>query len=298
VALITLTLQGELYNQFPDYPSQLEIETPREAIAALSSQIEGFHEFLVVQAESGVCWRVVVNDRPLPAEEINWKLPEGAVLTIAPEIHFGGDIWNAIVGAGLFAVSLFVPGALGATLSYLGGGLLTRWLGGLFPQPDRGRKEEGSFSFGSLGDDRVQGQIVPIAYGEVWYPLTAVVSGRIDTIDTPITNAPNSQPIVFAPPVPLAAGFLSSLTFRSFSTGLAIDTKWQTGNNYGIFLELWDGISLRRLYYSNVVAIYLPDVGLNGSRASITNIQEMDRNRNILNAFTPPINSFLEYYGS
>jgi predicted phage tail protein len=298
MSLVTLTLYGELQRQFPDYPSQLEIETPQEAISALSSQIEGFHEYLVVQAESGVCWRVVVNDRPLPQEEINWVLPEGASLTIAPEIHFGGDIWNAIVGAGLFGISIFVPGALGATLSYLSGGLLTRWLGGLFPQPGNARKEEGSFSFGSLGDDRVQGRIVPIAYGEIWYPLTEVIGGKIDTIDTPITNAPNSQPIVFAPPVALAAGFLHSFTFRSFSTGLAIDTKWQTGNNYGTFLEFWNGISLYRLYYNNVVSIYLPDVERNGSRASITNLQEMDRNRNTLNSFNPPINALLEYYGT
>jgi predicted phage tail protein len=195
--MVTIRLLGEAGRRF-GRRFQLAVKTPAEAVRALSVQIPGLREYMLNSAEAGINWRVVTEKAEgLDEEGLLWPLSKRLVLAPIPVGR--GAVGRIIAGVALVAVSiLFAPaGALAGGLFTLGaqavpivaGIGLSLVFGGvaelLTPTPKmpgvglgpsglggsitsgRSREEQlKSFTFDKSNANTMQGEVVPVLYGE------------------------------------------------------------------------------------------------------------------------------------
>jgi len=194
--MVTIRLLGEagrLYGR----RFQLAVKTPAEAVRALCLQIPGLRQYLLESGEKGIDWRVVTDHAEgLDEDQMLWPLSKRLVLAPLPAGRGGvGKIIAGVAivafaivtaGAGLFALGLGFSastaigiGAIGASLIFSGvSDLLTPtpkmpnvkgggFGGGSSATSGRDRDEQlNSYAFDKSNANTVQGDVVPVLYGE------------------------------------------------------------------------------------------------------------------------------------
>ena len=201
--MVTIRLLGEAGRRY-GRRFQLAVKTPAEALRALCLQIPGLRQYLLESGEKGIDWRVVTDHAEgLDEDQMLWPLSKRLVLAPLPAGR--GGVGKIIAGVALVTVAiLFAPAGalmgLGGGLTIFGGGLgaaaaagiasigLSLIFGGvselLTPTPKMpnvkggvgggssatsGRSQEeqlNSFAFDKSNANTVQGDVVPVLYGE------------------------------------------------------------------------------------------------------------------------------------
>lgn len=194
--MVTIRLLGEAGRRY-GRRFQLAVKTPAEALRALCLQIPGLRQYLLESGDKGINWRVVTDHAEgLDEDQMLWPLSKRLVLAPLPAGRGGvGKIIAGVAlvafaivtaGAGLFGLGLGFGastaigiGAIGASLIFggvadlltptpkmpnvKGGGLG----GGSSSTSGRDRDEQlNSFAFDKSNANTVQGDVVPVLYGE------------------------------------------------------------------------------------------------------------------------------------
>lgn len=193
--MVTIRLLGEAGRRY-GRRFQLAVKTPAEAVRALCLQIPGLRQYLLESGEKGIDWRVVTDHAEgLDEDQMLWPLSKRLVLAPLPAGRGGvGKIIAGIAivafaivtaGAGLLGLGLGFGastavgiGAIGASLIFGGvADLLTPTPkmpnvkgglgGGSSSTSGRDRDEQlNSFAFDKSNANTVQGDVVPVLYGE------------------------------------------------------------------------------------------------------------------------------------
>ena len=198
--LRTVRLYGVLGSKFGrTFRLALDSNAPSEAIAALSSQLSGFREFLLKAKDRGLGFSVFVGKRNLKEAQLNE--PSGTEdIRIAPILigSKSGGLFNVILGAVLVvvgAIGSYTPWgqALGGSvwgsyvmsmgISMLAGGVVQL----LSPQPKAAKPgdrpdNQPSYVFNGAVNTQAQGNPVPVLYGRMIVG-SAVVSAGIHAED-------------------------------------------------------------------------------------------------------------------
>jgi len=196
--MVTIRLLGEAGRRY-GRKFQLAVKTPAEALRALCLQIPGLRQYLLESGEKGIDWRVVTDHAEgLEDEQLLWPMSKRMVLAPLPAGR--GGVGKIIAGVALVAFAILVPGigaaaatifgtqfgaislgigAIGASLIFggvadlltptpkmpnvKGGGLG----GGSSATSGRSQEEQlNSFAFDKSNANTVQGDVVPVLYGE------------------------------------------------------------------------------------------------------------------------------------
>tara|TARA_R110000787_G_scaffold150515_1_gene264411 strand:+ start:6022 stop:6669 length:648 start_codon:yes stop_codon:yes gene_type:complete len=196
--MVTIRLLGEagrLYGR----RFQLAVKTPAEALRALCLQIPGLRQYLLESGEKGIAWRVVTDHAEgLDEDQMLWPMSKRLVLAPLPAGR--GGVGKIIAGVALVALAIVTAGAtigllglaapfafapvLGTIgLSLIFGGVaelltptpkmpnvkggLGSGLGGSSATSGRSQEEQlNSFAFDKSNANTVQGDVVPVLYGE------------------------------------------------------------------------------------------------------------------------------------
>ena len=194
--MVTIRLLGEAGRRF-GRRFQLAVRTPAEALRALCVQIPGLRHYLMESGDKGVAWRVVT-EHPDGLDEDQLLWPMSKRLVLAPLPAGRGATGKIVAGVALIAASFFLPGAqlglfglgqigltaFAAPVGMIGASLLFGGVADLLtPTPKMptvkggvgrssattGRNEVeqlNSFTFDKSNANTVQGDVVPVLYGE------------------------------------------------------------------------------------------------------------------------------------
>lgn len=186
--MVTIRLLGEVGRRF-GRKFQLAVKTPAEAVRALCVQIPELRQYLLESSDKGINWRVVT-DHAMGLEEEQLLWPMSKRLVLAPIPAGRGATGQIIAGVALVAFSLLLPGvgaAIGGAamtkIGLLGGALIFGGVAQLLtPTPKMpnvegavggavtsGRSESEqlkSFTFDKSNANTLQGEVVPVLYGE------------------------------------------------------------------------------------------------------------------------------------
>jgi predicted phage tail protein len=193
--MVTIRLLGEVGRKF-GRRFQLAVKTPAEALRALCVQIPELRQYLLESGEKGINWRVVT-DHAMGLEEDQLLWPMSKRMVLAPIPAGRGAVGKIIAGVALVALSIVTAGAtlglfglgtigLSAFSAPLAGIGLSLIFGGvaqlLTPTPKMpnvggsvgggataGRSTEeqlNSFTFDKSNANSLQGEVVPVLYGE------------------------------------------------------------------------------------------------------------------------------------
>lgn len=191
--MVTIRLLGEVGRKF-GRRFQLAVKTPAEALRALCVQIPELRQYLLESGENGVNWRVVT-DHAIGLDEDQLLWPMSKRMVLAPIPAGRGAVGRIITGVALVALSFVTAGAtIGlfglaapiAVSSILGPVGVALIFGGvaqlLTPTPKmpnisgsvgggptsgRSREEQlKSFTFDKSNANSLQGEVVPVLYGE------------------------------------------------------------------------------------------------------------------------------------
>jgi len=191
--MVTIRLLGEAGRRF-GRKFQLAVKTPAEAMRALCIQIPALRQYLLESGEKGINWRVVTEHPDgLDEEQLLWPMSKRMVLAPLPAGR--GATGKIIAGVALVAFAIVTAGAGLIPGLGLGFGLSTALsigsigvalaFGGvaelLTPTPKMpnvknvggssvsGRDESeqlNSFTFDKSNANTIQGDVVPVLYGE------------------------------------------------------------------------------------------------------------------------------------
>ena len=193
--MVTIRLLGEVGRKF-GRRFQLAVKTPAEALRALCVQIPELRQYLLESGENGIDWRVVTDHAMgLEEEQLLWpmskrmvlapipagrggvgKIVAGVALVVLSFVTFGATL--GLLGAGTIGLTAFSAPLAGIGLSLIFGGvaeLLTPTpkmpnVGGAVgggPTAERSAEEQlKSFTFDKSNANTLQGEVVPVLYGE------------------------------------------------------------------------------------------------------------------------------------
>ena len=188
---------GALRKRLGQCRFEFDVATPAQAIKALCVNFSGLEKWLIDSEKDGVGYRVTIGKEHITDDLSPLVMPwsEKEVFSITPVVAGAGSGTGSILlGAGLIAASIFIPGSavvFGTTFGKIslgiglaGGSLL---LGGIAqaisPQPEVPSLDESvqleSFTFSTVVNTSKQGLPVPIAYGRV-FAGSAVLSSSLD----------------------------------------------------------------------------------------------------------------------
>lgn len=176
----TIRLHGDMGKRF-GREFQLDVQTPAEAVRALSSQVKGFRAYLNEHAQDA--FKIFVGGRN-SSEELGFPCSDKEIIRIAPVIQGAGAVGRIVLGIVLVVVgSYFGQGwmvQMGASLII--GGVVQM----LSPQPktDSGMASESvtnkpSYNFNGPVNTTAQGHPVPLAYGKVICGSAVISAGLI-----------------------------------------------------------------------------------------------------------------------
>jgi len=186
--MVTIRLLGEAGRRF-GRRFQLAVKTPAEAVRALCVQIPELRQYLLESSDKGINWRVVT-DHAMGLDEDQLLWPMSKRMVLAPIPAGRGAVGKILVGVAIVAAIVLIPGAaawLGPSATMLLGGLGTSLIfggvaqlltptpkmpnvgGGVGGGPTSGRSESEqlrSFTFDKSNANTLQGEVVPVLYGE------------------------------------------------------------------------------------------------------------------------------------
>lgn len=180
--MLTLQLHGSLGRDFGEHWC-LDVKTFAEAIYAINAMTAKLFKQLLENDKSGITYRVVIGDKDFETTE-DLKLPadKSKVYHVIPVLEGAGGEWwqQVLIGIGLIALSLVLPGISQIGLSYFLSNIIytigiALVLGGiaqlLSPSPKldlgSGKKDEASTTFSGTRNTTNQGGPVPLLYGEL-----------------------------------------------------------------------------------------------------------------------------------
>lgn len=193
--MVTIRLLGEAGRRF-GRKFQLAVKTPAEAMRALCTQIPALRQYLLESGEKGIDWRVVTDhSEGLEEEQLLWPMSKRMVLAPLPAGR--GGVGKIIAGVALVAAAIvFAPAGLlaGSIFGFTLGSTAAMAIGSiglsmifsgvadlLTPTPKMpnvknvggsstsGRNESeqlNSFTFDKSNANTIQGDVVPVLYGE------------------------------------------------------------------------------------------------------------------------------------
>ena len=162
---------------------ELDVQTPAEAVRALSSQVKGFRAYL--HAHQQDAFKVFVGGRN-SSEELGFPCSDKEIIRIAPVIQGAGAAGRIVLGVVMLVVAYFVP----PLAAYLGPMGMSMILGGVVqllsptPKTDSGMDSESvenrpSYNFNGPVNTTAQGHPVPLAYGKVICGSAVISAGLI-----------------------------------------------------------------------------------------------------------------------
>lgn len=196
--MVTIRLLGEAGRRY-GRRFQLAVKTPAEALRALCLQIPGLRQYLLESGDKGIDWRVVTDHAEgLDEDQMLWPLSKRLVLAPLPAGR--GGVGKIIAGIAIIAISFGVgaffsagialggfmgigtvataTSAIGLSLVFSGvAELLTPTPkmpnvkggvgGGSSATSGRSQEEQlNSFAFDKSNANTMQGDVVPVLYGE------------------------------------------------------------------------------------------------------------------------------------
>lgn len=187
--MVTIRLLGEAGRRF-GRRFQLAVKTPAEALRALCVQIPDLRQYLLDSGDKGINWRVVTDHAlGLDEEQLLWPMSKRMVLAPIPAGR--GGVGRILAGVALIALSIVTAGAtigllglaapiaVSSILAPIGLSLIFSGVAQLLtPTPKMpnvdggitgGRNKEdqlNSFTFDKSNANTVQGEVVPVLYGE------------------------------------------------------------------------------------------------------------------------------------
>lgn len=173
----TVKLHGILAEKFGS-SFELDVDSPREAIKAISVQVKGFMEFMTNAHLQGIHFVVYLDDRNIGAKEFCFKT-SSSIIRISPIVEGSksGGVLQIVVGVVMVAAAFYTGGtsiaAWGAAQSVMAGAGAAMLLGGvaqmMIPSVNTadantdGNKP--NYGFGSAVTTAQQGLPVPLLYG-------------------------------------------------------------------------------------------------------------------------------------
>jgi predicted phage tail protein len=179
--LRTVRLTGELGRRFGRI-HRLVVDSPAEAIRALSVICPGFKQFLINSNEHKLQYRVRVGREVQSVEDLKMNRPASKSFTFAPVLMGGkkGGALQTIVGAVLVVVGVVVNAWSGGSLSWIGTPMIkfgvALMAGGVIQMlssppnpgsPNEADKNKPSTYFNGPVNTVQQGQPVPVGYGKL-----------------------------------------------------------------------------------------------------------------------------------
>ena len=173
--LKTIKLYGILAKRFGK-EFRLDVENTREAMRALSVQVQGFEHFMLHAHEQGLEFAVFQDDQNISETELDMST-SAKVIKVVPKVKGAGGngVLQVILGAILVVVGYFTFGAtspygvalIGAGIGTMVGGVAQM----LMPQADTLQDEnqdgnKANKGFGSAVTTVAQGNPVPVLYGQ------------------------------------------------------------------------------------------------------------------------------------
>ena len=121
----TVVLRGELGKKFGRFHS-FDLNTPAEAIRALSANFEGFQQELTEAGERGIGYMVQIGrDAMQSLDEIDFPTGQAEQISITPVLQGagGGGVGQIFAGVALIAAAVLL-GPVGAVIGGVGAGVV------------------------------------------------------------------------------------------------------------------------------------------------------------------------------
>ena len=174
--LKTIKLYGILAKKFGK-EFHLAVDNTREAMRALSVQVQGFEHFMLHAHEQGLEFAVFQDEQNIGETELDMST-SAKVIKVVPKVKGAGGngVLQTIIGAVLVVVGvvlMFVPGGQAFAPSVIGAGI-GMMIGGiammLMPKiENQDKNQDGNKAnkgFGSAVTTVAQGNPVPVLYGQ------------------------------------------------------------------------------------------------------------------------------------
>lgn len=180
MTLKTIKLSGSLGRRFGVF-HKLAVDSYPEAIRALSSQIEGFKDYMQSEVGSRMRYAVIVDGKEISQpEDRTWQCAKEIRIIPIPTGSKSGGLFQSILGVTIMAVAVVAAGGVAAMMAssfassaFLMGGAMA--LGGvtqmLSPQPGGAKMQatatenKPSYAFGGAVNTSAAGYPLPIPYG-------------------------------------------------------------------------------------------------------------------------------------
>ncbi len=177
--LKTIKLYGILAKRFGK-EFRLDVENTREAMRALSVQVQGFEHFMLHAHEQGLEFAVFQDEQNISEAEIDMNT-SAKVIKVVPKVKgAGGDggIIQTVLGAVLVVVGVLVTvgtlgggaalgaGLIGAGIGMMVGGIAQMLMPKIENQDQNQDGNKANKGFGGAVTTAAQGNPVPVLYGQ------------------------------------------------------------------------------------------------------------------------------------
>lgn len=179
MTLKVIKLSGSLGRRFGVF-HKMAVDSYPEAIRALSSQVEGFKDYMQSEVGSRMKYAVFVDGKNVGQhDEKSWKCAREVRIVPVPTGSKSSGLFNVVLGAAIMATAFFTGGAslaaMGAFASsaFMMGGAIA--LGGVMQMisPQQGgmklqsqsAENKPSYAFGGAVNTTAAGYPVPLPYG-------------------------------------------------------------------------------------------------------------------------------------
>lgn len=179
MTLKVIKLSGSLGRRFGVF-HKMAVDSYPEAIRALSSQVEGFKDYMQSEVGSRMKYAIFVDGKNIGQhDEKSWKCAREVRIVPVPTGSKSGGLFNVVFGAVIMATAFITGGAslaaMGASASsaFMMGGAIA--LGGVMQMisPQQGgmklqsqsAENKPSYAFGGAVNTTAAGYPVPLPYG-------------------------------------------------------------------------------------------------------------------------------------
>lgn len=180
MTLKVIKLSGSLGRRFGVF-HKMAVDSYPEAIRALSSQVEGFKDYMQSEVGSRMKYAVFVDGKNVGQhDEKSWKCAREVRIIPVPTGSKSGGLFNVVFGAVIMATafitggaSLAAMGAFASSAFMMGGAMV---LGGVMqmisPQQGGSRlssqsaENKPSYAFGGAVNTTAAGYPIPLPYGQ------------------------------------------------------------------------------------------------------------------------------------
>jgi predicted phage tail protein len=185
----TVILLGELGKKF-GRKFRLNVKTPAEAVRALRANFPEFEAHMVSSESRNVRYKVLVGKETRSVDHLHDPVGRETIKFV-PVIAGAGGFVQAVVGAVLIAVGVFIPSPLSPYLINAGVAMVVSGVVQMLtPVPKTPKMEDRpdnkpSYVFNGAVNTTSQGYPVPVGYGRMTVG-SAVISAGISTEEIPI----------------------------------------------------------------------------------------------------------------